>query len=254
MKRLDTKTAVIFGATGGIGGAIARGFVQEGATVIPVSRNEESVRAAVSELNALGNRFTEIICCDVTRQDQVEQVCARTAELFGRIDIMACVSGAYIKKPATDISLDEWNTVLNTNLTGTFITNQAAGKYMLKQGKGSIINIGSLGSDVALSNTLPYCASKAGVVMVTKCLSSEWAGSGVRVNTIIPGVFPTNLNRKALSDPVRVENIIKRTPIKRLGAVDELAGAAIFLASDESAFVTGIALPVDGGFLAFSGF
>jgi len=167
---------------------------------------------------------------------------------------MVCASGAYLKKPAEDVSLDEWNHIISVNLTGVFLANKVVGKVMLSQSSGSIVNIGSLGSFVSLSHTVAYCVSKSGVVMLTRCLSSEWCQRGVRVNAIIPGVFPTNLNRKALSDPVRLNNIIARTPMKRLGDVNELAGAAIYLVSDESKFVTGITMPVDGGFLAHSGF
>ncbi len=254
MGRLQDKTAVIFGGTGAIGSAIAHGFVKEGASVIVTSRNRNKIEATSQTLKEAGNRCGEIIPCDISDRNQVQSFCANITDTYGRIDIMVCASGVYLKKPAQDISLEEWNYLMNINLTGTFITNQVVGKIMLSQGSGSIINIGSLGSVVALSNTLPYCVSKSGVAMLTQCLSSEWCEQGVRVNTLIPGVFPTDLNRVALSDPLRLKNILRRTPMARLGEVSELAGAAVFLASDESSFVTGISLPVDGGFLADSGF
>lgn len=254
MNRLQDKVAVIFGGTGGIGGAIASGFVTEGAVVVPTSRTGEKVGQTVKNLSTQGNRYQEIITCDITHEDQIKSLCQQVKKLFGRIDIMVCASGAYLKKPCSEVSLQEWDTIIQTNLTGTFLANKVVGTIMLAQKKGSIINIGSLGSFVSLSHTLPYCVSKAGVVMLTKSLSSEWCKDGVRVNALIPGVFPTDLNRQALSDPVRLNNIVSRTPIGRLGDVRELAGAAVYLASDESNFVTGIALPVDGGFLAHSGF
>ncbi len=254
MARLDGAIAVVFGGTSGIGESIATGFLREGAVVIPVSRSEEKVAKAVEKFAEQGNPWKARICVDVTDEQQINKLCDAVLGQFGRIDVMVCSAGAYLKKPAEEVSLSEWDAVIRTNLTGTFLTNRIVGTVMLKQGKGSIINIGSLGSSVALSNTLPYCASKAGVVMLTRCLSSEWCKRGVRVNAIIPGVFPTDLNRKALSDPLRVENILRRTPMGRLGDVSELIGATVFLACDESAFVSGIELPVDGGFLAHSGF
>lgn len=254
MDRLKNKVSIIFGGTSGIGKTITYGFFNENAIVIPTSRRDYKVKEVVDELAAKGNKWIDPLTADVTDKNQVEKICQLVFNEFGTIDIIVCTAGGYLKKPAQDIRLDEWNSIITTNLTGTFITNQTAGKYMLKQGHGSIINIGSLGSRVALSNTLPYCASKAGVNMITKCLSSEWCAKGVRVNTIVPGVFPTDLNRAALSNPVRMKNIIKRTPMRRLGNLKELIGAAVFLASDESEFVSGIDLPVDGGFLAYSGF
>ena len=254
MDRLKNKVCVIFGGASGIGQAITYGFLNEHAIVVPTSRRDYKVKEFVDELAGKGNEWRTPITTDVTDKKQVEKICEVVSNEFGTIDVVVCTAGAYLKKPAEEIDVDEWNHVITTNLTGTFIVNQTAGKYMLKQGHGSIINIGSLGSHLALSNTLPYCASKAGVNMITKCLSSEWCGKGVRVNTIVPGVFPTDLNRVALSDPVRMKNIIKRTPMQRLGNLKELIGAAVFLASDESEFVSGIDLPVDGGFLAYSGF
>ncbi len=254
MARLEGAVAVIFGGTSGIGQSIASGFLDEGAVVIPTSRSQEKVSETLENFTLRGNKWSSCMTVDVKDEQQIQSLCDAVIDQFGRIDIMVCTAGAYLKKPAEDVSKDEWDNVIQTNLTGTFSTNRIVGNIMLKQGKGSIINIGSLGSTVALSGTVAYCASKAGVVMVTRCLSSEWCKRGVRVNAIIPGVFPTNLNQKALSDPVRVENILRRTPMGRLGDLSELVGAAVFLASDESAFVSGIELPVDGGFLAHSGF
>ena len=253
-KRLDGKTILVIGGTSGIGKALTLGFVTEGAQVIPTSRTEQKVSATIAQLAEQGNSWKEPITTDITSQDQIQTICDRIVAVYGRIDVLACVAGTHLKKAAEHISLEDWQAVMDTNLTGTFLANRIAGTIMLKQGSGSIINIGSLGSSVALSQTVPYCVSKAGVSMLTQCLSSEWCGRGVRVNTLIPGVFPTELNKKALSDPERVQNILKRTPMGRMGSVDELVGAAVFLASDEASFVSGIALPVDGGFLAHSGF
>lgn len=254
MDRLQDKVILVFGGTSGIGKAISQGFVEEGALVVPTSRSREKIEQTVSDLKGKGNNWTDVITTDVTRKNDIEHICNAILKKYKKIDVMVCCAGTYLKKPAEEISEEEWRDVLDTNLNGTFLTNSVVGKIMLNQAKGSIINIGSLGSVVALSNTLPYCVSKAGVLMLSQSLSTEWCHRGVRVNTIIPGVFPTDLNKKALSDPIRVKNILNRTPMKRLGNLEELVGASVFLASDESNFVSGIALPVDGGFLASSGF
>jgi len=254
LDRLQDKIVLVFGGTSGIGKSISQGFVEEGALVAPTSRSRGKVEKTVSDLKGKGNNWTDIITTDVTKKNDIENICSTVLKKYKKIDVMVCCAGTYLKKPAEEISVEEWHDVLDTNLNGTFITNSIVGRIMLDQGKGSIINIGSLGSIAALSNTLPYCVSKAGVSMLSQCLSTEWCHRGVRVNTIIPGVFPTDLNKKALSDPIRVKNILNRTPMKRLGNLEELVGAAVFLASDESNFVSGISLPVDGGFLASSGF
>ncbi len=251
---LAGKTALIFGGTSGLGRAIALGFVQEKATVIPVSRDRKKVGATVKELARAGNSWSSVLTCDVQDKAQITQTCGKILKQLKRIDIMVCAAGIHLKKPSETISEQEWRHVLDVNLSGTFFANQIAGKIMLKQKEGKIINIASLGSYVALSEALPYCVSKSGVLMLTQCLGTEWANKGVRVNAIVPGVFPTPLNKKALSDKTRLHNILKRTPMQRLGNLEEIVGISLFLASEASGFVTGSAFTVDGGFLASSGF
>jgi len=252
--RLQGKVILIFGGTGDIGGAIAQGFCKEGATVIPTGRNKKRLKQILYKLSALGNVWEEPICVDITQHEQVKNICNKVLKHYNRIDGMVCASGIYLNKPAEKVTKKEWDKIIDINLSGMFTTCQTVGKIMLKQGKGNIITIGSLGSFVAMSNTIAYSVSKAGVVALTKSLSAEWAHRGVRVNSIIPGVFPTRLNRKALRMKIRLKNILRGIPLRRLGSLDELVGAAIFLASDEAQYVTGISLPVDGGFLSFSGY
>jgi len=169
---------------------------------------------------------------------------------YGQVDILMVAAGALKKTPAVDLTEEDWDRVVDINLNGTFRANQIFGRQMLKQGKGSIINTCSMTTFVSFGDVAAYAATKAGVHMLTKSLACEWATQGVRVNAIAPGVFRTPLNAKALDIPERLSAIVGRTPMARVGQVDELAGAAIYLASDASVFVTGQTIPVDGGFLA----
>jgi gluconate 5-dehydrogenase len=169
-------------------------------------------------------------------------------------DIVVCTAGVHCRKPAEHVTPALWKKVLDTNLNGTFHVNRVFGKAMLSRGRGVLINIGSLGSRVALSETVAYNVSKSGVEMLTRSLAAEWASRGVRVNVILPGVFRTALNEKALSDPRRAGRILACTPMGRFGECSEIVSAALFLASDASGFVTGASIPVDGGFLASAGF
>ena len=253
-KRLEGKVAIVIGGNGDIGGAIACGLCNEGAIVVPTGRKKTSVKAIVNILAHNGNIWTEPLCTDITREEQLNRLCKKVLKRYGRIDILVNASGVYLNKPAVKVTKKEWNAIIDTNLSGVFSACRIIGAIMLTQKRGSIINIGSIGSFVALSNTAAYSVSKAGLVSLSKSLSAEWASRGVRVNTIIPGVFPTRLNKKALQLKGRKENIIRGIPMKRMGKLHELVGASIFLASDESQYVTGISLPVDGGFLSFSGY
>lgn len=252
---LKNKKAIIFGGTSGIGFAIASEFVAQGACVAVTSSSKTKTTNAIKLLTKEGNIYTDIKTCDVRSSKDVEAFTKKIIKKFGEIDIMVCCAGTHLKKPSLTVTEKEWDNVMDINLKGVFLTNQIVGRQMVKQKKGSIINIASLGSYVALSDALPYCVSKSGVVMITKCLGTEWAKDNVRVNAIAPGVFPTPLNKKALSDKKRLKNIVEKTPMKRLGKLQELSKTALFLAQDDaSSFITGAVFKVDGGFLAFSGF
>ncbi|MBN2144018.1 MAG: SDR family oxidoreductase [Candidatus Aureabacteria bacterium] len=248
------KHAVIIGGSSGLGLEIARGFLTHGAHVCISGRSVSRLKKALSVLRKEG--LSELISCpvDVTSYDSVRRCVGFVLKQFHSVDILVCTAGTYLKSPALEMTPGQWRTVLETNLTGTYYSNILFGKKMLEQRKGCIINTASLGSRVALSNTTAYDVSKSGVEMLTKCLAVEWAPYQVRVNALLPGVFKTNLNEKALRDRNRAENILHHTPLKRFGRLPEIVSAALFLASDSSSFVTGTSVIVDGGFLAYAGF
>ena len=246
---LNGKVAVVVGGTSGIGRAIAHGFAQAGADVIPTSRRAEQVEATAREIEEFGRRALRITS-DVFDRPSLERVLSETVKAFGKVDILVNSAGRTKRAPTIDFLEDDWNAILDTNLTGTLRACQVFGKHMLERESGSIINIASLSTFVALYEVAAYSASKAAVGSLTKSLAIEWSGHGVRVNAIAPGVFRTALNQKLLDETERGREFLLRTPMKRFGNVEELAGAAIFLASDAASFVTGEILVVDGGFLA----
>jgi NAD(P)-dependent dehydrogenase (short-subunit alcohol dehydrogenase family) len=246
---LNGKVAVVIGGTSGIGRAIAHGLAQAGADVIPTSRRAEQVEASAAEIEALGRR-TLRVTSDVSDRSSLQQVLEETVKAFEKVDILVNSAGRTKRAPTIDFSDDDWNDILDTNLTGTLRACQIFGRHMVERQYGRIINIASLSSFVALYEVAAYSASKAAVASLTKSLAVEWASRGVCVNAIAPGVFRTALNQKLLDETERGREFLLRTPMKRFGKVEELAGAAVFLASDAASFVTGEILTVDGGFLA----
>jgi len=246
---LNGKVAVVVGGTSGIGRAIAHGFAQAGADVIPTSRRLEQVETTAQEIEELGRRSLRVPS-DVGDRASLERVLGETVEAFGKVDILVNSAGTTKRAPTITFSEEDWNRIIDTNLTGTLRACQVFGGHMLERGQGSIINIASLSTFVALNEVAAYSASKAAVGSLTKSLAVEWSSRGVRVNAIAPGVFRTALNQKLLDETERGREFLVRTPMKRFGNVDELAGAAIFLASDAASFVSGEIIAVDGGFLA----
>ncbi len=243
------RVAVVLGGTSGIGQAIARGFAQAGATTIASSRDSAKVNAMAGELECLGSQ-TLRLPADVQDRASLEALCRETVAAFGRVDILVVTSGALKKMPTADLPEEEWTRVIDVNLNGTFRANQIFGRQMIRQQRGSIINTCSMTTFVSFHEVAPYAASKAGVHLLTLSLACEWARYNIRVNAIAPGVFRTPLNTKALDIPERLAAIVGRTPMGRVGNVQELVGACIYLASDAASFVTGHVLAVDGGFLA----
>ena len=246
---LRGKVAVVVGGTSGIGRAIALGLAQAGADVIPTSRRAEHVAAVAREIEDFGRRSLRVTS-DVSDRASLERVLSETVGAFGTVDILVNSAGRTQRAPTLEFAEDDWNSILDTNLTGTLRGCQVFGRHMLERESGSIINIASLSTFVALHEVAAYSASKAAVGSLTKSLAVEWSSRGVRVNAIAPGVFRTALNEKLLDETERGREFLLRTPMRRFGKVEELAGAAIFLASDAASFVTGEILAVDGGFLA----
>ncbi|MCA1619261.1 MAG: glucose 1-dehydrogenase [Acidobacteria bacterium] len=246
---LGGKVAVVFGGTSGIGRAIAHGLAEAGADVVPTSRRREQVELAAAEIEERGRRTLRVIS-DVRERDSVRGVFDAAVGAFGKVDILVNSAGRTLRTPTADVSEEDWEEVVGTNLTGTLRACQIFGRHMLERGSGRIINIASLSSFVALTEVAAYSASKAAVASLTKSLAVEWAQRGVNVNAIAPGVFRTALNRHLLDGTERGRELLLRTPMGRFGNVEELAGAAVFLASDASSFVTGEIIAVDGGFLA----
>jgi NAD(P)-dependent dehydrogenase (short-subunit alcohol dehydrogenase family) len=246
---LTGKTAVVIGGTSGIGRAIAHGLAEAGADVAPTSRRAEQVAATAREIRELGRRSLDVVS-DVSDRESLQRVLAKCVEAFGKVDILVNSAGKTKRTPTLDVTDEEWNDILNTNVTGTLRACQVFGRHMLERKYGHIVNIASLSTFVALYEVAAYSASKAAVASLTKSLAIEWAPHGVNVNAIAPGVFRTALNQKLLDETDRGKEFLLRTPMKRFGKVEELAGAAVFLASDAARFITGEVLVVDGGFLA----
>jgi NAD(P)-dependent dehydrogenase (short-subunit alcohol dehydrogenase family) len=246
---LKNRVAVVLGGTSGIGQAIARGLARAGATTIASSRDRDRVEAQAADLESLGSK-TLRLPSDVQDRASLQSLCDEVVLAFGQVDILVVTSGLLKKMPSEDVPDEDFTRIVDVNLNGTFRANQVFGRQMIKQQRGSIINIGSMTSFVSFSEVAAYAASKGGVLMLTRTLACEWAKHNVRVNGIAPGVFRTPLNTKVLDIPERFAAIAGRTPMARVGNVEELVGAAIFLASDAASFVTGEMLPVDGGFLA----
>ena len=204
---------------------------------------------AAREIQQLDRRSLEV-ASDVGDRASLDNLLQKCIEAFGKVDILINSAGKTKRTPAIEVGEDEWNDILNTNVTGTLRACQVFGRHMLERKYGRIVNIASLSSFVALYEVAAYSASKAAVAMLTKSLAIEWAPHGVNVNAIAPGVFRTALNQKLLNETERGQEFLLRTPMKRFGKVEELGGAAVFLASEAASFVTGEVIVVDGGFLA----
>ena len=245
---LTGRVALVTGGNGGIGLGMARGLAGAGAAVVVSGRNAEKSRRAVAELAGLGGEAAAIEC-DVADEAAVEALVRGTVDRFGRLDVLINNAGMNIRKPVQDLTLAEWRRVLDTNLTSAFLACRAAYPIMKRNGGGKIINIGSMMSIFGTSFAPAYAASKGGIVQLTKAMASAWARDNIQVNAVLPGWIDTELTQNARREVQGLhDRVLARTPADRWGIPEDLSGIAVFLGGPASDFVTGTAIPVDGGY------
>lgn len=245
---LKGRVAIVTGGNGGIGLGMAEGLAQAGATVMLAGRNAKKAEGALAALRKAGGK-AEFCEGDVTKEADCQALVKKTADTFGRVDILINNAGTNVRKQPEQLTLTEWTHVMDTNLTSTFMCSQAVYPVMLKAKGGKIVNIGSMLSIFGTSFAPAYAASKGGVVQLTKSLASAWAKDNIQVNAVLPGWIETDLTAAAKREVEGLnERVVARTPAKRWGKPAELAGVAVFLCSAASDFVTGTAIPIDGGF------
>jgi len=245
---LKGKVAIVTGGNGGIGLGMARGLASAGARVIVAARNASKSESAVRELKALGSDAFAL-AVDVADERSVTDAFEQAAAKSGRIDILVNNAGINIRKPAHELALDEWRQVMDINLTGAFLSSRAAHAYMKRAGGGKIINIGSMMSIFGATFAPAYGASKGGIVQFTRSTAIAWAPDNIQVNAVLPGWVDTDLTRSARQQVAGLhERVLARTPSGRWGTGEDFAGIAVFLASPASDFITGTAIPVDGGY------
>ena len=245
---LTGKVAIVTGGNGGIGLGMAHGLADAGANIAVVGRNEEKSQTAVADLRARGVKAIAVIA-DVTDKAAVADMVARVSRDLGRIDILVNNAGINIRKPPHSLEVEEWQSVIDTNLTSAFVCSKAVHPAMKAAGGGKIINIGSMMSIFGASFAPAYAASKGGIVQFTRSCACAWAVDNIQANAILPGWIDTDLTKRARSEIAGLhERVLARTPAARWGALDDFAGIAVFLASPASDFVTGTAIPIDGGF------
>jgi NAD(P)-dependent dehydrogenase (short-subunit alcohol dehydrogenase family) len=249
--RLEKRVAIVTGASKGIGKAIANRYAQEGAKVVLASRSMDLLSKIAEEIGASGGEASAFQV-DVRRPESVQELVDKAVESYGRLDIMVNNAGISMASPSESLSPEDWTSALETDLFGVFYGCQSAARQMMKQGGGSIINITSAYGVVAAPMRAAYCASKAGANHLTKVLAIEWAAKNIRVNAIAPGYVRTELVQGVIDRGVLpLEAIEKRTPQGRIGEVEDLLGLAVYMAADESAFMTGSVVSIDGGWTAY---
>lgn len=248
--RLDGKRALVTGGGKGLGLVISRALAEAGADVAIASRSREACQAAGAEIAAATGRRTGAFAVDLAVPSEAARLVAEVESQLGPLDILVNNAGLNIRGAAEELSEADWDAVLDTNLKAPFLLSRAVGPAMARRGWGRILNLGSILSVIGIPGRAPYAASKAGLLNLTRVLALEWATRGVTVNAICPGPFGTEMNRQLAADPVKYKAFVEKVPMGRWGEPNEIAGAALFLASDASSFVTGSALFVDGGWTA----
>lgn len=246
MFNLEGKVAIVTGSGKGIGKGMALGLADAGADMVIVARTEEDIQQTVLEIEAKGRRAIGI-STDVKKKEEIEEMVAKAIGHFGKVDILVNNAGMNIRTPALEVPEEEWETIIQTNLKSTFFASQAVGRHMVEQNSGSIINISSVAGRVALRTGAVYASTKAAMIQMTKTLALEWGSHNVRVNAIAPWYFRTPLTEKLLDNEAFYNEVISRTPLRRVGQIPELVGPAVFLASDASSYITGHTIFVDGG-------
>jgi len=248
--RLDGKIALITGGSKGLGLTMATALAEAGADVALSGRTIATCNDSAKALASATGRRAKGFAADVTSAPDIERLVKEVENSLGPIDILINNAGVNIRGTVDQLAESDWDSVINTNLKGPFLVARAVGPRMVKRGWGRVVNLGSILGSVALPGRAPYASSKAGVINLTRVLALEWAGTGVTANAICPGPFATEMNLPLLNDPVKYQEFVKKIPMGRWGELDEIAGAAVFLSSPASSFVTGSAIYVDGGWTA----
>ena len=243
---LTGQVAVVTGTSRGLGQYFARALARAGADLVLTSRRRESLRAFEAEIRSLGRRSVALEL-DVRDHGSIERMVKEAEEAVGQIHILVNNAGCNVRKPALDVTWDDWNLVLDTNLRGSFFVAQAVARSMIAHGYGRIVNIGSVTSVFGFAGLAPYCASRGGIRQLTMSLADDWGRHGITVNCLAPGWFKTEQNKVLYDDPEWVEYLTDRIPMKRPGLPHDLDGAVVFLASEASRYITGQTLLVDGG-------
>ena len=248
--RLDGRRALVTGGSKGLGKVIATALAEAGADVAIAARNEAEATAAAVEIASATARVVRAFSADVSRPEDVERLIGEAENAIGPIDILVNNAGNNIRGNAHELSEADWDTVLDLNLKSPFMLARRVGPKMAERGWGRIINLGSILSAIGVAGRAPYASSKAGILGLTRVLALEYATKGVTVNAICPGPFATDMNKPLLDDPVKYQAFVAKIPMGRWGELHEIAGIAVFLASDASSYVTGSAMYVDGGWTA----
>jgi len=245
--QLRNKVAIVTGASRGLGKSMAMALAEVGANLVLVGRDKERLEGAAREIADFGVKTLPVVA-DVTRAEDVEAVVSRTLEEFGKIDVLVNNVGTYLGKPIVESTLEDWHNLINTNLTSTYLCSRAVGRYMVERQRGKVINMAAALGALGANNASAYCASKGGVIQLTRALAVEWARYNINVNAIAPGTMETELTKAMLEDPAVRKAVTGKIPLKRTGQPSDLAGAVIFLASQASDYITGQTIFVDGGF------